>query len=1700
MQSMTDKERWTRASWRPTLLALAVLATLAASLFFLGGASAQPAHDNSGTLANTLLPPNYSFSTTPGPGTIVDACATFQDVPVSHTDYAGISCATCLDAIEGFDCGGTGEPCMPPANAPYFRPAILITRGELTRLVAVVAGFSDPPGKQIYEDVPPSHAFYTWINRMSIRGHMSGFPCGTVPTEPCGADNLPYFRPDANVTRAQIAKIVSQSAGFSDDPGPQIYEDVPPSHTIYTWINRMSIRGHMSGFPCGTVPTEPCGPDNKPYFRPFDNVTRGQASTIVILAFAPFCSSATVTPSPQPATITPVPTTTIPPTATRTVTNIPSNTPVASTATATSTSAPCRTALPTATATPDCTIQFSDVPLNYTFYSFIHELVCRGIMSGYSDGTFRPNNDITRGQASKILANAAGLNDPIPPSGLTGAGVLISRQTFEDVPPSHTFWIWIERLAGQGTIGGYPCGGPFEPCASPANRPYFRPGNSITRGQASKIAALTANLTDPVEASQQRFADVSPNQPFWIWIEQMTGRSVMGGYPCGANVYEPCDPQNRPYFRPGNNITRAQASKIVANIFYPGGRAVVPGGPSASELLGDSNPSEATNPAINGANVNPATGNFWSAATDFAIDGRGPGLQLTRTYNALAAGVNGPFGFGWTSSYNMYIDGSTNPTVYQENGSTVRFFGRGPTYLHDSRVLAELARNGDGTYTFTRTQGQMRFIFNSQGKLTEIRDRNNYATTLTYSTNGLLTAMTDSANRQLLFTYGPNGLVSRIDDTAGNRHTSYNYNGQSLLTGATDVAGNTTQYGYDASNRMLTLSDPCVGCGPGGRVRIQNSYDALGRATGQIAPSCLVYDFSYNTVGNHTTTTITDPRAGVQVLTYTSNRLTKKVEDAAGPQPATWTYTYGGGYVSGLAGGTDPNGNTWRATWDARGNLLSSSDPLGRTTTITFNATNDPLTVRNPLGVTTTFSYDAAGNLLSKSMPLTETGQLATTRYGYDPAHPGDVVTITDPIGHVSHLTHDPLTGDVLTITNPLAESTHYTYDALGRVVSIQLDRQPPPIYSYTYNAYGDILLATSPVSGTTIYTYDPNRNLVTTQDANGHVTTTTYDLADRPVRVTRPDGTHSDTSYDAAGHLVRESNGLGQTTTHTYDAFNRLISSTDALNRTSHYVYDRAGRIASFTDSASPPRTTTYGYDNAGHLTSIAYSDGTTPNQTYTYDGKGRRTSMTDGTGTTIYAYDSLDRLVQERNGAGKTVTYGYDLAGNVLTLGYPAAGHTVVHTYDAANRLSTVRDWLNNTTSFLYDSDGNLTAKIYPNGTRVDQAYDLADRLTGITHSHNGSPFLALSYTRDPLGLLQGLTDSGDGSRTYQYDTLDRLTGDDHGPLDVRTWANDGAYQITGSTTQANGVQLTTTRGYDAANELRTLVETQDAPPSVRTLALTYNGVGDRVSQTDTLNGPTTYGYDHAGRLTSYSHGGTLAGYSYDGDGLRMSKQIGSNVQQFTWASRLLLSDDVAEYIYGPDGLPLEEVLGGAPYFYHLDQLGSTRALTDGAGNVASTRSYDPYGVPLSSTGSVNNPFGYAGEYRDAESGLIYLRARYYDPITQQFLTVDPLVGDTKQAYAYVGGSPLNATDPTGMIQNFPNGYCKACHDKYPSWLEYSHCEYCEEEVHSGRYRKSTIGDWSNFYLCMAEPWTWRDLIRTIKIAGYGRAKIIDPRTISH
>lgn len=244
------------------------------------------------------------------------------------------------------------------------------------------------------------------------------------------------------------------------------------------------------------------------------------------------------------------------PTATPTRTSTPSQT---STPTHTGTATRTRTATPVggATSTP-CAIEFTDVPPSNNFYENVRCLACREILSGYTSPArcpetgapcFRPGDNITRGQMAKIVSNAAGFDEP-------HAGV-----TFTDVPATHTFYIFIQRLASRGVVSGY---NTQDRCPA-TGAPCFQPEALVTRGQMSKFVALAAAFTEPVPAGQQSFVDVPSSDTFWQYIERLSTRGVVGGYSCGG-AGEPCPGS---YFRPNNFVTRGQASKFVSLAFFP---------------------------------------------------------------------------------------------------------------------------------------------------------------------------------------------------------------------------------------------------------------------------------------------------------------------------------------------------------------------------------------------------------------------------------------------------------------------------------------------------------------------------------------------------------------------------------------------------------------------------------------------------------------------------------------------------------------------------------------------------------------------------------------------------------------------------------------------------------------------------------------------------------------------------------------------------------------------------------------------------------------------------------------------------------------------------------------------------------------------------------------------------------------------------
>ena len=223
--------------------------------------------------------PEEATATPIATDTPVVACTiNFSDVSADNPFYAYVRCLVCHGIASGY-----------PDST--FRPGASVTRGQVAKIIANSANLTTavPPGQQTFADVPEGSTFWLWIERAAKAGLVSGYPCGG-PNEECVAPiNLPYFRPSNNVTRAQLAKIAATAAGFSNPVSGQTFADVPANSPFYAVVERMAARGIITGYPCGGA-GEGCNAARQPYYRPNNNLTRGQMAKIASVTFFPNCA------------------------------------------------------------------------------------------------------------------------------------------------------------------------------------------------------------------------------------------------------------------------------------------------------------------------------------------------------------------------------------------------------------------------------------------------------------------------------------------------------------------------------------------------------------------------------------------------------------------------------------------------------------------------------------------------------------------------------------------------------------------------------------------------------------------------------------------------------------------------------------------------------------------------------------------------------------------------------------------------------------------------------------------------------------------------------------------------------------------------------------------------------------------------------------------------------------------------------------------------------------------------------------------------------------------------------------------------------------------------------------------------------------------------------------------------------------------
>lgn len=1020
-----------------------------------------------------------------------------------------------------------------------------------------------------------------------------------------------------------------------------------------------------------------------------------------------------------------------------------------------------------------------------------------------------------------------------------------------------------------------------------------------------------------------------------------------------------------------------------------------------------------------------ASGDFTESQTDLSIGGRGVGLAVARTYNSQAAedGYKSTFGYGWTSPYSEHLTFRSEATeteseleappeahyitLQQENGSTVEFYeGEHGTWVGPPGSPDVLTGTEGSGYTLT-LESQVLYKFSgTTGRLESITDRFGNKTTLAYNEAGQLTTVTDPAGRHLTFTYTAGGLIKTVEDPR-KEIVEYGYEeseGRDNLISVTAPGESALrwQFKYEGTHQLHEMLD-----GRSGKTTI--TYDSNHRVTSKVDPMNRETRFTYG--GAFANITNESTKAETRQFTTSQGQLAKIVHGAGTTAATTESFTYDAAGDKLTA--TDGDGHITHYEYDSHGNKILEEDPEGHKKRWTYDSTHDIETETTPSGETTTYHREADGNPTTVERPAPHS-ETQTTKYTYNAN--GQVETMTDPLKRVTTYGYDSY-GDKNEEVNPAKDKRTWEYNADSQEIKMISPRgyETKKEANYTTTTerdpQGRPTKVTEPLTRETKYVYDADGNLEKRTDPLGHETVYTYDADNERTKVKEPNGTETETSYDGAGQIESQTDGRKHTTKYVRNVLEQVTEIVDPLNRKTTKEYDNAGNLTKLTDPEK--QTTTYEYDKDNRPKKITYSDGKTHSVEYEYDEDGARKKMIDGTGSTTYEHDQLDRLTETTDGHGDVVKYEYDLANEPTKITYPNT-KAVTQEYDEAGRLKSVTDWLEHTTKFAYDADGDLKTITYPSATSNEDkyTYDETDATKEVKMLKGTETLASLVYTRNKDGQVEKVTSKGlpgEEKPAFTYDANSRL--------------KEGA-KIAYEYDEANNPKKigTLTYSYDNADEIE---KAKEGETTKATYA--YDEDGQRTKLSPTSGPATTYGYDQAGNLISVERpkeGATSEikdSYGSNGDGLRASQTIAGTTTYLAWdlAEKLplILNDGTNSYVYGPQGLPFEQISAGeTPTYLHHDQQGSTRLLTGASGTKEGATTYDAYGNILKSEGAATTPLGYDGQYTSADTGLIYLRARTYDPVTDAFLSVDPALTETLAPYNYAEDDPLALADPSG------------------------------------------------------------------------------------
>jgi len=763
-------------------------------------------------------------------------------------------------------------------------------------------------------------------------------------------------------------------------------------------------------------------------------------------------------------------------------------------------------------------------------------------------------------------------------------------------------------------------------------------------------------------------------------------------------------------------------------------------------------------------------------------------------------------------------------------------FGRGWEFQYSQ----SLSRRENGNITYLRGDGSV--IEFKQIDETTYQTPEGYPLTLTPISVGIKNYVHTTGYTVVgdpwYNNYAPVNVVTPYNvyeyEITDGQHTAYRFSTAGALKSVTNVRGEAIEFGYDVNGNLATITSP----------------------TG------LVYHIQTTDDG--------------------------KIEVVMLPNGGTLRYVYNS--LGDLVAYLDALGNTTRYEYDTKHRMTAWYNGNGEMQIENTYDDDDRVVKQVDGNGNTSYLYYTVGST------TTVDGEGNQVTYHYDDQYRTLKIEYEDGTEETNVYEDNLRTSS----TDRGGLTTHYEYDDRGNVTAVT--RFDGAVRTFEYNAFSQLTRQTDFDGYTVEYVYDADQNLIefvvagtrqmaytydnrhrplTQTDANGNVTTFTYEgLSKKPKTRTDALGHTTTFFYDNMQQLTAAQDPLGNVSRIFYDQMGLKTGVQNAEGHTEHYEFDAGSKLVGIVDANGD--TSTYGFDPLGNMTSATdpYGDAST----YTYDALYNRVSVTDADANmTRFTYDSRNNIASVTMPNGAVDTFTYDLFDKVLEATDPL-GATTHYTYDyrsgktesITNELGAVTTFAHNetglllaetdsigaTTRYEYDEKRQLIRKTEPDGLATTYSYDDVGNLT--LEYDNASR--VTSYEYNELNQLVSMTDPLGNTTTYKYDTAGNMIKSVDALGQVTQFEYDAAAQITALIDDlGNSVQF----GYDPLGNLAETIDQLGSKAS-----FTYDANGQVIASVNEYEAQSTYRYDGNEQLVEFVDPfGNITSYAYNELGLQES-----------------------------------------------------------------------------------------------------------------------------------------------------------------------------------------------------------------------------------